>query len=225
MSEMQKDKNTQPCCRNNDEDVKDNNMLKNQDVECCEHENTQNICVEDNNNTTDASSNGEQSNDQLEEFNNKINALSEQLKEKTTQAEQFFSMLQRTAAEFDNYKKRANREKESLYSEAVADVVAAFLPVADNLDRALKACKSENHDFNALKDGVEMVIRQFNEILSKLGVVEIKALGEKFDPNLHNAVMHVEDDTVGENTIVEEFQKGYMYKEKVIRYSMVKVAN
>jgi len=97
--------------------------------------------------------------------------------------------------------------------------------VADNLDRALKACQSENLDFNALKEGVEMVIRQFNEILNKLGVVEIKAVGEKFDPNMHNAVMHIEDDTVGENTIVEEFQKGYMFRDKVIRYSMVKVAN
>lgn len=204
MCSNEKDNNTQPSCDSNDMQFEDN--IKTQDVENIDE-------------------NANQKNQEIEEYNNKINALNEQLKEKTTQAEQFFSMLQRTAAEFDNYKKRTNKEKESLYSEAVADVVAAFLPVADNLDRALKACQAENLDFNALKEGVEMVIRQFNEILNKLGVVEIKAVGEKFDPNMHNAVMHIEDDSVGENTIVEEFQKGYMFRDKVIRYSMVKVAN
>lgn len=223
MSQNQKDKNIHSCCECNQNEFGDN--VKTNDDACSQVGNNDDISTEDTKNEENITENIEQKNQDIEEYNNKINALNEQLKEKTTQAEQYFSMLQRTAAEFDNYKKRTNKEKESLYSEAVADVVSAFLPVADNLDRALKACQAENLDFNALKEGVEMVIRQFNDILNKLGVVEIKAVGEKFDPNIHNAVMHVEDDTLGENTIIEEFQKGYMFKDKVIRYSMVKVAN
>ena len=127
----------------------------------------------------------------------------------------------RICAEYDNFRKRTQKEKESLYGDIRANVISSFLPVYDNLVRALAA---ETQD-EAYRKGVEMIMNQFNSTLEKLGASEIKAVGEKFDPSLHNAVMHVEDETKGENEIVEEFQKGFKIGDKVIRFSMVKVAN
>jgi len=155
--------------------------------------------------------------------NEELEALKAKLKEQSQKCDEYFSRMQRLAAEFDNYKKRTAKEKESLYLETVADVVAVFLPVADNLDRALKA--AEDSSDQSLKEGVQLVHRQMMDVLKSLGVEEIKSVGEKFNPDLHNAVMHVTDDSVGEGIIVEEFQKGYIIKDKVVRYSMVKVAN
>lgn len=131
----------------------------------------------------------------------------------------------RLYAEYDNYQKRSKREKDARYADAVADVIAEILPVADNLDRAL-ATEVDSEDAKKVLEGVEMVKKQMIDAFSKLDVSEIAAVGEEFDPNVHNAVMHVEDETVTENTVVEEFMKGYKYKEdRVIRHSMVKVAN
>lgn len=128
----------------------------------------------------------------------------------------------RTLAEYDNFKKRNQKEKEEMYGLAVANTIEKLLPVADNLDRALSALPEEASEFAA---GVKMVTKQFYEILEKIGVTEIEALGAQFDPNIHNAVMHIDDDEYGTNTVVEQFMKGYKYKENVIRHSMVKVAN
>lgn len=147
-----------------------------------------------------------------------------ELEEKTKQCTEYLDKLQRTAAEFDNFKKRSVKEKEALYVDAVSDVVCAFLPVLDNVERAVQAISADS-SAQTLKDGVDMVLKQFMETFKCIGVEEIAAVNEQFDPMRHNAVMHVEDETVGHNTIVEEFQKGYIYKDKVIRYSMVKVAN
>lgn len=127
----------------------------------------------------------------------------------------------RLAAEYDNYRKRSQKEKEAAWVAAKGDAVLAFLPVYDNLERALK---QETAD-EAYKKGVEMTFSGLKEILTKQGVEEIPALGETFDPNAHNAVMHVDDDTVGENTIVEVFQTGFRSGDKVVRFAMVKVAN
>lgn len=127
----------------------------------------------------------------------------------------------RICAEYDNFRKRTQKEKENLYGDIRANVVTSFLPVYDNLVRALAA---ETED-EAYRKGVEMIMNQFNATLGKLGVTEIKAVGEKFDPALHNAVMHVDDEEKGENEVVEEFQKGFKLGDKVIRFSMVKVAN
>ena len=127
----------------------------------------------------------------------------------------------RLAAEYDNFRKRSQKEKEGIYQGAKSDAVAAFLPVYDNLDRALK---QETAD-EAYKKGVEMTMTGLKDILSKLGVEEIPALGETFDPALHNAVMHVEDESAGENTVVDVFQAGFRLGDKVIRFAMVKVAN
>jgi molecular chaperone GrpE len=153
-----------------------------------------------------------------------IEELKAECEAKAKQCEEYFNMLQRTAAEFDNYKKRTAREKEALYQDATCDVVAAFLPVVDNLERAIQAANNDAGN-NSLKEGIELVYRQFGDVLKKLNVEVIEAVGKEFDPNLHNAVSHVEDENYGENEVVEEFQKGYILKDKVIRHSMVKVAN
>ena len=127
----------------------------------------------------------------------------------------------RLAAEYDNYRRRSQKEKESAWNDAKSETVLAFLPVYDNLERALKQDTTDE----AFKKGVEMTMNQLRDILKKLGVEEIPALGQPFDPNLHNAVMHVEDDSVGENTIVDVFQAGFKSGDKVVRFAMVKVAN
>lgn len=127
----------------------------------------------------------------------------------------------RLAAEYENYRKRSQKEREGLYDMVKADTIAALLPVYDNLERALQNKSTDEAFFK----GVEMIITQLNDIFTKMGVTPIEAVGQKFDANFHNAVMHVDDDTKGENEIVEEFQKGFMLRDKVIRFSMVKVAN
>ena len=127
----------------------------------------------------------------------------------------------RLAAEYDNYRKRTAKEKEALWADAKADTAAAFLPVYDNLERAIK---QETAD-EAYKKGVEMTMNQLRDIFAKLGVTEIPALGQPFDPNLHNAVMHIDDESFGENEVAEVFQAGFQCGEKVIRFAMVKVAN
>ena len=127
----------------------------------------------------------------------------------------------RLLAEYDNYRKRSQKEKDSLYADVKSDTVAKFLPVYDNLVRAL----AQSTEDEAYRKGVEMIMTQFNTTLEKLGATRIESLGQKFDPSLHNAVMHVEDEEKGENEIVEVFQEGFMMGEKVIRFAMVKVAN
>lgn len=127
----------------------------------------------------------------------------------------------RLYAEYDNFRKRSQKEKDSLYGEIKTNVVTSFLPVYDNLERAL----NQTTEDEAYKKGVEMIMNQFKDTLNKLGIEEIPAMGEKFDPAIHNAVMHVDDETKGENEIVEVFQKGFKLGDKIIRFSMVKVAN
>ena len=147
--------------------------------------------------------------------------LLEELEKLRKQMDEKEEQYLRLAAEYDNFRKRSQKEKEGIYQGAKSDAVAAFLPVYDNLERALK---QETAD-EAYKKGVEMTMTGLKEILSKLGVEEIPALGEPFDPALHNAVMHVEDENAGENTVVDVFQAGFKLGEKVIRFAMVKVAN
>ena len=127
----------------------------------------------------------------------------------------------RLAAEYDNYRKRSQKERENVYADAKADTVLQLLPVYDNLERALK---SECSDA-AFYKGVEMIMDQLMGIFGKLGVEVIQAAGQTFDPALHNAVIHVEDESLGENVVAEEFQKGFTLNGKVIRFAMVKVAN
>ena len=127
----------------------------------------------------------------------------------------------RTLAEYDNYRKRTIKEKESIYPEAKAVVIEKFLPVMDNFQRAIDS--AENKD--GFYEGVVMLKKQMDDVLTALGVEEIKSVGETFNPELHNAVMHIDEEEQGENVIVEEFQKGYKIGDRVVRHSMVKVAN
>ena len=127
----------------------------------------------------------------------------------------------RICAEYDNFRRRSQKEREALYSDIKADTLTKFLPVYDNLERALK----QGTEDEAHRKGVEMIMNQFNTTMEKLGVTEIDCLGQKFDPALHNAVMHVDDEEKGENEIVEVFQKGFKIGDKVVRFAMVKVAN
>ena len=127
----------------------------------------------------------------------------------------------RLAAEYDNYRKRSQKEKDNLYTEIRSETVEKFLPVYDNLERALA---QETQDA-AFKKGVEMTMNQLVSVMEKLGVERFGAAGDHFDPQLHNAVMHIEDESLGENVIAEVFQKGFKVGEKVVRFAMVKVAN
>ncbi len=146
----------------------------------------------------------------------------EELEEKVKELEDRYMRL---AAEYDNYKKRTQREKEARYTDALTDTVAAVLPIADNLERAALTA-AESDEAKKIQEGVVMISKQFDDILAKLGVAPIEAVGKEFDPNLHNAVMHIEDENLGENIVAQELMKGYMYKDtKVVRHSMVKVAN
>lgn len=131
--------------------------------------------------------------------------------------------LQRTMAEFDNFRKRTEKEKAARYEIGARSVIEKILPVLDNFERGLGGLTEEQK--NAFSEGMDKVYRQLVTTLEEMDVKPIEALGQEFNPDLHNAVMHVEDESVGENIIVEEFQKGYTYKGGVVRYSMVKVAN
>ena len=127
----------------------------------------------------------------------------------------------RLAAEYDNFRKRTAKEKENLYDTAKADTVKPFLDVYDNLQRGV----SQYEEGDPHRQGLELIAKQLTAVLEKLGVQPIESLGQPFDPEKHNAVMHVEDDSVGENTVVEVFQQGFTLGDKVLRFAMVKVAN
>ena len=137
------------------------------------------------------------------------------------QIEDLTDRLKRSMAEFDNYRKRTEKEKPSMYIIGAKDIVEKMLPIVDNFERGL-AQAPENDPF---AEGMKMIYKQMMTAFDEMGVKPIETVGKEFDPNLHNAVMHVEDDSVGENIVVEEFQKGYTYKDFVVRHSMVKVAN
>ena len=129
--------------------------------------------------------------------------------------------LQRTMAEFDNFRKRTEKEKASMYIIGAKEIVEKILPVVDNFERGLATAQ----EGDAFADGMKMIYKQLMTTLDELGVKPIEAVGQPFDPNYHNAVMHVEDESLGENVVAEELQKGYTYKDFVIRHSMVKLAN
>ncbi len=161
----------------------------------------------------------------LEETSEELSEESDELTKAKEKAEEYLDQLKRSMAEFDNFKKRTQKEKEQIYQMAACDAVGAFLPLIDNLERAYLSSQTEGGDPQAFMEGMGGILKQVDEILKSLSVEKIPAVGEPFDPNVHNAVMHTEDDSLGENTVAEEFQKGYKLKDRVIRHSMVKVAN
>ena len=143
-----------------------------------------------------------------------IDALKAELESKN-------DLLKRTAAEFDNFKKRTERERAGVAEYAKAGIIKQILPILDNIDRASAADKGSEDYIK----GIELIVKQFEALAGNLGIEEIGKVGDTFDPNFHEAVMHIEDESYGESEIVEVFQKGYTYGERVIRYAMVKVAN
>lgn len=153
----------------------------------------------------------------------KVFTLEAELKQSKVQAEEYYSQLQRLQAEFDNYRKRTQKEKEETVKYAAERVIVALLPILDNFERAVNSAKA-NQDFNAFSQGVEMILKQMQTALAKEGLTAIEAVGQPFDPNLHDAVLQVDSEDHPENTVVEELQKGYYLKEKVLRPSMVKVS-
>ena len=153
-----------------------------------------------------------------QEENNEVEMLKKKVEELTDR-------YQRTLAEFDNFRKRTMREKASMYDDGVRDCVEKFLGVVDNLERAVAVQEGKVDENDAFFKGVKMTLKQVNDTFANLGVETIPALGEKFDPNVHSAVAHEDNDQYGENEVMLEMLKGYKYKDKVIRHSMVKVAN
>jgi molecular chaperone GrpE len=153
---------------------------------------------------------------------NKEPTMEEKLEEAQKQAKDNLDKYIRQLAEFENFRKRSNSEKTAMYSNGVRDTVEKLLPVIDNFERAVEAADDKE---DPMYKGVEMILKQFMEILENLGVKEIPSKGEPFDPNVHSAVIHIDDESCDENVVVEVFQKGYTLGDKVIRPSMVKVAN
>ena len=147
--------------------------------------------------------------------------LKKQIESQKVQIDETEDRLKRVAAEFDNYKKRNAKERDGLYNSLVADIVSNFLPILDNLEKAVEA-ETKDEEY---RKGIELVLKQFKDVLSAKGVTEIETVGKTFDPELHEAVSSVQDASKGEKEIVQEYRKGYMIGNRVIRHSMVIVAN
>lgn len=147
-----------------------------------------------------------------------VEELTQALNDATAQNTELNDKYLRTLAEYENFRKRTQREREGIYADAYMDAVSKILPIIDNIERMTAFTSDEK-----MSEGIKLIIASMKETLSKMGVTEIETI--TFDPNYHNAVMHIDDESLEEGAIVEVFQKGYMYKERVIRYAMVKVAN
>lgn len=166
-------------------------------------------------NTTPVENEQENETEEITEEISEVEKIKKELEEKADR-------LLRTLAEYDNFRKRSQKEKEQAYSDTKSDVLSAFLPVVDNIERAMS---NDNASFDDYKKGAQMIYSQFLKVMSDSGVKPFGEKGDKFDPNLHNAVMHIEDETFGENEIAEVFEKGYMLGDRVLRPATVKVAN
>lgn len=147
--------------------------------------------------------------------------LKKQIESQKVQIDETEDRLKRVAAEFDNYKKRSAKEKDALYNSLIADIVSGFLPIIDNLEKAVEA-ETKDEEY---KKGIELVLKQFKDVLASKGVKEIEAVGKTFDPELHEAVSSIVDEDLGEKEIAQEYRKGYKIGNRVIRHSMVIVAN
>lgn len=150
-----------------------------------------------------------------------IEDLKAQLKQEREKSDEYYDHLKRNMAEFDNFKKRISKEKDMMYNTISADLVSNLLPILDNFEKALNA-QTEDESY---KQGMMMIYTQFQDTLKNIGVEEIEALNKTFDPNFHEAVMHVEDENYGEKEVTDVLRKGYKIGDKIIRHAMVKVAN
>ena len=177
--------------------------------------------------TTEALEEAEEEKEQTESAPEEKKGFFKKKEKKDKKDEQIAELtdkVKRQLAEFENFRNRTEKEKSQMYMVGAKDVSEKLLPVVDSFERGIKSIKEEEKD-NPVASGMEMIYKQLMSALTELGVTPIEAIGKEFDPNFHNAVMHVDDEELGENIIVEELQKGYQYKDVVLRYSMVKVAN
>lgn len=183
-----------------------------------EHSETQDAAGEENAGSDDNGADEAEGKDPV-----KKGFFSKKKDKKEEQIEELTDRLKRSMAEFDNFRKRTEKEKAAMYEIGAKDIIEKILPVVDNFERGLKTIPEEEK--TAFAEGMDMIYKQLIKTLEEAGVHAIEAVGCPFDPNFHNAVMHVDDEALEENIIVEEFQKGYLYKDSVVRHSMVKVAN
>ncbi len=197
------------------------------DAECCEttadHEHSEELCSAS---CDDAEAAGEDSEDKPAKQGKSFfkGGKNKELAAKDAKIEELTDRIMRTMAEFDNFRKRTEKEKSQMYDIGVKSVIEKLLPIVDNFERGLGALTEMDKE-NAFAQGMEMIYKQLINTFEEIGVKQIEALGKEFDPALHNAVMHGEDDSMGENIISDEFQKGYIYRDIVVRHSMVKVVN
>jgi len=201
---MSDEKNSQQFSENMEENLEDK-VEENKEVE--------------NNHDDLTDNNNEETNKSKSE-----NKEDEPSKESEDKSQEYLERLQRTMAEFDNFRKRTIKEKAAMYENGAKEILEKIIPVIDNFERALSSVTEEEKESPFTK-GIEMIYKQLMSTLKDIGVEEIEAIGNEFDPNLHHAVSHEENEEYGENEVIEVLQKGYMYKDKVLRYSMVKVVN
>ncbi|KMZ55240.1 co-chaperone GrpE [Dorea sp. D27] len=179
-------------------------------------------------NCTDGSADGctDQDSDEDDKADKKVKKFGKKAKKdkKDEKIEELTDRLTRQMAEFDNFRKRTDKEKSQMYEIGAKDIIEKILPVVDNFERGLDAASEEEKE-NPFVQGMDKIYKQLMTTLEEIGVKPIEAVGQEFNPDFHNAVMHVDDEALGENIIAEEFQKGYMYRDSVVRHSMVKVAN
>ena len=173
---------------------------------------------------TDAQAAENQPDDKDVQTDDKKRFFGKKKDKKDEQIEDLTDRLRRQMAEFENFRKRTEKEKSQMFDMGAKTIVEKVLPVIDNFERGLKSIPEDQKD-GPVASGMEMIYKQLITVLTDLGVTPIEAVGQEFDPNFHNAVMHVEDEQYGENVVAEELQKGYMYRDSVVRHSMVKVAN
>ena len=208
--EMKKEETVNETAETAEDTVKQDETVQEPEAE----PNTETTAEDETKEETEASNEAEAPKEKKKLFSKKKDKKDEKIEELTDQ-------LRRQMAEFDNYRKRTDKEKASMYIIGAKDIVEKILPVVDNFERGL----AQAPEGDSFADGMKMIYKQLITTLDELGVKPIEAVGKEFDPNFHNAVMHVEDEEAGENIVVEEFQKGYTYKDFVVRHSMVKVAN
>lgn len=192
------------------------------EAEAVSEEQTQTVCEEATEETNEEKLSGKEKK-KLKKAEEQIAELTSKLEKAQADIAEANDKYTRLYAEYDNFRRRSQKEKEGIYADAYIDALTQILPVLDNLERA--AAYGMEDAEHPLAKGLELTLKSFAETMEKMGVKEIAALGEKFDPNVHNAVMHVDDETLGENEVVEVFMKGYIKGDKVLRHSMVKVAN
>ncbi len=211
------------------EDMMEKDMIENSNKKASEEESveaeatqdTQEVEVEEETEETDDNTeDGSESMKEKKSFFKK----KEKKDKKDEKIEELTDRLMRNMAEFDNFRKRSEKEKAQMFEIGAKDIVEKILPVVDNFERGLSSVSAEEKQ-GAFAQGIEMIYKQLMSTLESAGVKPIDAVGKEFDPNFHNAVMHAEDDSMGENIVAEEFQKGYMYRDSVVRHSMVKVVN